>query len=76
MSQLLHRHQLFFLDGESGVEGGDVTVGGLLDIIEHLFELILGDLTVFLSFFGDLVGIAADVAQSDFGILGLGFGLF
>src|SRR5688572_19659073 len=62
---------LRFLGGNQPVDLGDRPVGELLDLVERASLLVLADLLVLQQLLRMLVGIAADVAHRDLGVLAL-----
>ena len=67
--------QHFFLFGRATlVNLGHIAVGQLLDVLAGFTMLIFRDGLVFFRFFQGVVGLAANIAQSDFGVLAVFFG--
>src|SRR5574344_611527 len=67
-----HGHDFGFLGLKRGVNAGDALVRRLLDLVETLLHVVLGNLLVLLELLDRVVRIAADVAHRDLLRLGLG----
>src|SRR6478672_6159514 len=65
------RHQLLFLGAYHLVDVLDGLVGEFLDVRFAACRLVLGDLLVFQQLLDVVVGIAADIADGDLGVLPL-----
>src|SRR5687768_2754958 len=64
-----------FFGGHGGLDVGDTVVGDLLHLLESTLEIVFGDGLFFFGLFEHLVGVAAGVADGDFGVFTPGFGL-
>ena len=67
LSSILDLHQFLFFCGYHGIDILDALVGHLLDLIERILKIVFGDLGSLFLFLELIIGIAADVSDSDLG---------